>query len=186
MGPEPSSHNLVLVESQKQQYSLKTPKTQVFVWYVVMGFREVLLLGFVLLLSSGNLRADTQNLGNFSENETWKQIPITTRLPQTRDHHSNSTEYSNHPRSPVVYRLKIYQLRDPAVSEQNPLRALMEQLQTPQNLHGSEQLEPMETSTVPPQWLLVPGPDLNPPVKQESKVLFFCFLTSTQLCWSSV
>ncbi|XP_010738843.3 zona pellucida sperm-binding protein 3 [Larimichthys crocea] len=135
-----------------------------------MGFREVLLLGFVLLLSSGNLRADTQNLGNFSENETWKQIPITTRLPQTRDHHPNSTEYSNHPRSPVTYRLKIYQLRDPAVSEQNPLRALMEQLQTPQNLHGSEQLEPMETSAVPPQQLLVPGPDLNPPIKRESKV----------------
>ncbi|TKS66347.1 Zona pellucida sperm-binding protein 3 [Collichthys lucidus] len=47
---------------------------------------------------------------------------------------------------------------------------LWSRLQTP--LHGSEQLDPMETSTVPPQRLLVPGPDLNPPVKQESKVKF--------------
>lgn len=152
-----------------------------------MGFREALLLGFVLLLSGASLCAATQNWLNFSTNESLNQIPqeqVTRsvqlpRSPQTTDHQSNRTEHGGPVPSPVSYRLKSYQLRNPAVSKQKPLLPLVEQMQTFQNLQRSEareltseQLEPRETVQAPELLKLqIQGPDLNPPVKQESKVL---------------
>ncbi|XP_035533714.1 zona pellucida sperm-binding protein 3-like [Morone saxatilis] len=139
-----------------------------------MGFREAVLLGFVLLLSLGNVCAATQNWLNFSTNETLNQIPPervtrSLQLPrarQTTDHWSNLIERSDLPvRNPVSYRLKIYQLRNPAA-----------EMQTPQNPQGSEarkptseQLEPRETREL----LKLPGqgPDLYLSLKQEPKVL---------------
>ncbi|XP_070711812.1 zona pellucida sperm-binding protein 3-like [Pempheris klunzingeri] len=139
-----------------------------------MGLREVVLFGFVLLLSGGNLCAATQN---WTTNETLNQTPqeqvtASLQLPRSAsDHQSNRTEHGDPVRRPVSYRLKIYQLRKPA-------RPLVEQMQTSQNPQRSEattltseQLEPRET--VQTQELLkLPrqGPNLNPPVRQESKV----------------
>uniref|UniRef100_A0A8C4GYY9 Zona pellucida sperm-binding protein 3 n=1 Tax=Dicentrarchus labrax TaxID=13489 RepID=A0A8C4GYY9_DICLA len=142
-----------------------------------MGFREAVLLGFVLLLSLGNVCAATQNWLNVSTNETLNQISqeqVTRslqlpRAQQITNHWSNLTEHSDPlVRYLVSYRLKIYQLRNPAAEKQ-----------TSQNLQGSgarkptsEQLEPRET--VQAQELLkLPGqgPDLNPSLKQEPKVL---------------
>ncbi|XP_070813920.1 zona pellucida sperm-binding protein 3-like [Chaetodon trifascialis] len=147
-----------------------------------MGFREVVLLGFVFLLSGGNLCAATLNWFNSSTNETLNQAPpeeVTSvqqlpRSPQRADRQSNHTEHGGPVPSPVSYRLKSYQLRKPAVGKQKPLRPLVEQVQTAQNPQRSEagqltseQLEPRETA---PAQELIQGPDLNPPVKQESKV----------------
>ncbi len=155
-----------------------------------MGFREAVLLGFVFLLLGANLCAATQNWLNSSTNETISQIPheqVTASLqlprpPQKTDHQSNRTGHSG-PVRPVSYQLKTYRLRNPAVSKQKPLGPLVEQMQTfddPQSSEAreltSEQLELRETVQAPELIkLLVQGPDLNPPVKPESKVLFIFY-----------
>ncbi|XP_038574811.1 zona pellucida sperm-binding protein 3-like isoform X1 [Micropterus salmoides] len=131
-----------------------------------MGFKDVVLLGFVLLLSGADFCAATQNWFNFSNNESLTQIPqqVTTSLqlprsPQTTDHQSNRTQHSHPVRSPFSYWLRSYQLRNPAVGKQKTL-------QSP--------VEPSETVQAPELLkLLVQGPDLNPPIKQESKVQVF-------------
>ncbi|XP_023249098.1 zona pellucida sperm-binding protein 3-like [Seriola lalandi dorsalis] len=148
-----------------------------------MGLREAVLLGSVLLFSCGNLCVASQNWFNFSTNETLTQIPQEEatvslqlpRSPQTADHQSNRTGQGDARRFPVSYRLRSYQLRSPAVSKQKPARPLVEHMQTFQNPERSEarkltseQLDPRETVLAPE---LLKGPDLNPPVKQESKVL---------------
>ncbi|KAM8722950.1 zona pellucida sperm-binding protein 3-like isoform 3-T3 [Acanthopagrus schlegelii] len=149
-----------------------------------MGLSEAVLLGFVFLLSGGNLGAAAFNS---STNESLSQIPqerATTSLqlprsPQTADHQSNRTRHGDPAPSPVSYRLRSFQLRNPAVGKQKPLRPLVEMrltIQSPQRAEAGkltpEQLEPREA--VQAQELLkflVKGPVLNPPVKQESKVL---------------
>ncbi|CAK6962496.1 zona pellucida sperm-binding protein 3-like [Scomber scombrus] len=139
-----------------------------------MGFREAVLLGFVLLFSGGNLCAASQN---FSPNETLNQTPQeqATLLPssqQITDHQSNRTGHSHPARSPVSYRLKIYQLRKPAVRPdiQKPLQPLAGQtFQNPQRSQAGaltpELLELRETQK------LIKGPNLNPTVKHKSKVM---------------
>lgn len=145
-----------------------------------MGFREAVLLGFVLLFSGGNLCAATQN---FSTNETLKRTPQeqVTQLPrslQITDHQSNQTQHSDLVYSPVSYRLRSYRLRKPAVSanKQKPLHPLVEQTfwtsefreLTPNllELRGTDQAQK-----------LIQGPNLNPTVKQKSKVLKKLFLS---------
>lgn len=160
-----------------------------------MGLSEAVLLGFVFLLSGGNLRAAAFNS---STNESLNQIPqerATTSLqlprsPQTTDHQSNRTRQGDPAPSPVSYRLRSFQLRNPAVGKQKQLRPLVEMRLTIQNQQRaeareltSEQLEPREA--VQAQELLkflVKGPVLNPPVKQESKVLFCLILPLMDLC----
>lgn len=144
-----------------------------------MGFREAVLLGIVLLFSGGNLCAATQNRSNLSTNETLSQTPqepVTASLQLPRARQSNRTEQGDPVPSHVSNRLKIYQLR-------RPVKQNVEQMQTFQNPQGSEasrltseQLERGET--VQSQELLqLPhrGPDLNPPLKPESKVLCSLF-----------
>lgn len=139
-----------------------------------MGFREAVLLGIVLLFSGGNLCAATQNWSNLSTNETLSQTPqerVATSLQLPRARQSNRTEQGDPVPSHVSNRLKIYQLR-------RPVKQNVEQMQTFQNPQGSEasrltseQLERGET--VQSQELLKllhRGPDLNPPLKPESKV----------------
>nr|XP_033471561.1 zona pellucida sperm-binding protein 3-like [Epinephelus lanceolatus] len=153
-----------------------------------MGFRDLAVFGFVLLLSGGNLCAATQNWSNLSTNETLSQIPqekVTegSQLPgspQTADHQSNRTAHSDQARSPVTYRLKSNQLRNPAVRKQKPPQPLVHASQnlwmTEAGELTSEQLEP--EVTVQARELIklaAPGPDLNPPVKPESKVLMLMF-----------
>uniref|UniRef100_A0A665TJT9 Zona pellucida sperm-binding protein 3 n=1 Tax=Echeneis naucrates TaxID=173247 RepID=A0A665TJT9_ECHNA len=90
------------------------------------------------------------------------QLP---RSPQTRDHQSNWTEEGDLVRSPLSYRLRSYQLRNPAVSKQNPVQE--QTFQNPENSKAtaltSEQQEPEEAVL---DW----GQELNPSVKQESKL----------------
>lgn len=152
-----------------------------------MGFREAVLFVFVFLLSGGNLCAATQNWSNSSTNETLNRtsqeqeasVRELPRPPQPTDHRSNRTEHGDPVGFPVSYRLKIYQLR-----KKKPLQPLAERTPTVQNLQGSEageltseQLEPRETAPAPELLKLpIQGPDLNPPVRQESKVLFI-FMT---------
>uniref|UniRef100_A0A665TAM9 Zona pellucida sperm-binding protein 3 n=1 Tax=Echeneis naucrates TaxID=173247 RepID=A0A665TAM9_ECHNA len=118
-----------------------------------MGFRQPVLLGFVLLFSCVNLCVASQNWFNLSTNEMLNQIPHEAdtagtqlpRSPQTRDHQSNWTEEGDLVRSPLSYRLRSYQLRNPAVSKQNPV-----QEQTFQNPENSklEQRVPVPAESV--------------------------------------
>ncbi|XP_032362355.1 zona pellucida sperm-binding protein 3 [Etheostoma spectabile] len=149
-----------------------------------MGFRGAALLGFVLLLSGGNLCAATQNRSNFSTDDTLnpqEQVITSLQLPratQTTGHQSNRTEHDNLASSPLTYRLKTYQLREPAVRKQKPAQSLSAHtFPNPRTSKTtkltSEQLEP--EVNLPKLLKLVQGPDLNPPVKPESKVLTLVF-----------
>ncbi|XP_067439494.1 zona pellucida sperm-binding protein 3-like isoform X1 [Thunnus thynnus] len=142
-----------------------------------MGFREAVLLGFVLLFSGGNLCTASQN---FSTNETLNQtlqeeVTQLPRSPQIRDHQSNRAEHGDPVRSPVTYRLKTYQLRKPAVSadKQKPLRPLSEQTFQNQQRSEARELTPelLELRGTDQVEKLIQGPNLNPTVKQKSKVL---------------
>lgn len=143
-----------------------------------MGLGEAVLLGLVLLLSGGSLCAATQSWFNISANDTLNLTPQRGRAgtssrpptsPQASGHQPNRTDPE---RSPVSYRLKSHWLRDPA-----PPLAEQMQTQNPQMAEAAgltpERLEPRETVQTPTELvkLLVQGPDLNPPVRQETKVL---------------
>lgn len=175
MEPEPP----YLVKRQEQQCCLR-PQTQVYVWKVVMGFRAGFLLVVVLLFSCGDLCSATQNWVNISNNETLNQISkqqtTTTTTTTTSVQMSRSpqtTEQQTEPRhpvhSPVTYQLRSFQLMNPALSKKKPIQPLVEQLETFENLQGSEgreltpdQLKSRET---------VPSQDLNSTIVQKSKVL---------------
>lgn len=140
-----------------------------------MGFREVVFLGILLLSSGGNLCSATLNWSNLRTNGTQNQTsqePATTSLQLPRSPRTNRTEKSGPLSFHVSYRLKISQLRKP--DKQTSAQPHMEQLQTFQNPAVSQASRRGET--VQAQELLKPlvqGPDLNPPLKPESKVLFF-------------
>ncbi|KAF3857203.1 hypothetical protein F7725_009062, partial [Dissostichus mawsoni] len=130
----------------------------------VMGFREVVLSGFVLLLLGGNVCVATQKWSN--TNETVNQMP---QEPQTADHQSDLTEHVDPERSPVTYRLKIYQLRNSAASK--PPRPLSPNQQSSGATElTSEQLEP-EVTVQAEDFVKLPfkGPNLKPAVKPQSK-----------------
>lgn len=151
---------------EEQQCSLLRAQTHVYVWKVVMGFREGVLLGTVLLLSCGELCAATRSWFNTNNNETLNQIPkerAATSSPQTTEQHTNQTEQRHLVHSPVTYQLRSYQLRNPALSRTTTVQPLVEQTQTFQSRElALEQLESRETDL--PQ-------HVNSPFKQESKVL---------------
>ncbi|XP_041834974.1 zona pellucida sperm-binding protein 3-like [Melanotaenia boesemani] len=133
-----------------------------------MGFRVAVFLGFVLLLSGGNLCSATQNKS--STNETLHQLPqdqVTTSSEQTKGHQSNQTEQKYIVQAPVTFQLRTYQLRKPADKQKLPKPV---EEQTPQNMPtaqgGQANSEQTETTKLPAQ-----GPDLSLPVKKESKGL---------------
>ncbi|XP_034409235.1 zona pellucida sperm-binding protein 3-like [Cyclopterus lumpus] len=157
-----------------------------------MGFREAVLLGFVLLLSGENPCAATQNWSNMSTIETPTRIPQehgTTSLQPAGDPGSNWTEHGAPLRSPVTYRLKVHQLRTPeAVTTTTPTPStttppIEEQTHTSQSpqwweadVLTSEQLEP-EVTVLEPRSLkpteesfILQGPDLDPPGEPDSVV----------------
>lgn len=144
-----------------------------------MGFREVVLSGFVLLLSFGYVCVATQKLSN--TNETVNQTP---QEPQTADHQSDLMEYVDPERSPVTHRLKIYQLRNSAATEPPQPRSPNQQSPGATEL-TSEQLEPEVPEPVE-EIVKLPfqGPDLNPAFQPRSKVchaamLMFCTILSS-------
>jgi len=128
-----------------------------------MGFREVVLSGLVLLLSGGNVCVATRKCSN--TNETVNQ---TSQEPQTADHQSDLTEHVDPERSPVTYRLKIYQLRNSSASKPPRPHSQNQQSSGATELI-SEQLEP-EVQAKEFVKLLFKGPDLNPAFKPQSKV----------------
>ncbi|XP_031708122.1 zona pellucida sperm-binding protein 3-like isoform X1 [Anarrhichthys ocellatus] len=143
-----------------------------------MGFREAVLLVFVLFLFGGNSCAATQNWSNSTTNDTLNQIPqeqeaASLQLPrslQADDGGSNWTQPGGPVRSFVTYRLTVHQLRKQASARPLEDASLSPHVSEADVLAHEEQVEP--ESTVPPQELvkLVQGPDLNPPVEPESKV----------------
>lgn len=141
-----------------------------------MGFREALLLGIVLLFSGGNRCAATQNRSNPSASKTLTQTlqeGATASLQLPRFFHSNRTKQADLGPYHVSHRLRVYQLRKP--DKQKPQHAQMQASQRLEAGHLTlEQLGRGETFQI--QELsepLIRGPDLNPPLKPESKVQLF-------------
>lgn len=132
-----------------------------------MGFRKEVLLGFVLLilLYCGNLALATQNSSH--TNETVHQLPLggeeEVEELEEAGIQPRSASGSELSRRPVTYRLKIYQLR-----KLGEKKAPVGQKQGEDTNLISDQLVAVNA----PQLLkaMVKGPDLNPPVKQETKV----------------
>lgn len=123
-----------------------------------MGFRVLVSLGIVLLVSGGKLCAATENQFNISASETLNETSIEGEQTNLK------------PRTNVNYRLKIYQLRKPAAAQKPP-----HPFEDPQRWEPGEQSPewPGIPGTVP-ELLMIPiqGPDLNPPFKPETKVSF--------------
>uniref|UniRef100_A0A672Y2F3 Zona pellucida sperm-binding protein 3 n=1 Tax=Sphaeramia orbicularis TaxID=375764 RepID=A0A672Y2F3_9TELE len=131
-----------------------------------MGFRDVLLLGFILLLSGDNLCAVTQNWLN--PNEALNQIPqeekeVASELP--RSVQTNRSEQSDHPS--VDYKLKS-SLRKQTLLQRPEAKEQMQTFQNPQRSETAGELTPEQLQ---PKAAVQNIPVLEPPVKQESKVL---------------
>ncbi|CAJ1086913.1 zona pellucida sperm-binding protein 3-like [Xyrichtys novacula] len=144
-----------------------------------MGFREVVLFEFVLLFSA----AAAQNSLSLNSNETLnpqEREKSASQLPrslQTTGHQSNRTKHSGPVRSPVSYRLKVHEIWNPAVRKHKPVQNLVEQgFENLQRWEARgptwEQLEEWENIHVKKFLTLIQGPDLNPPVKERTKVEF--------------
>lgn len=135
-----------------------------------MGFREV-VLWILLLLSGGNLCTATQIWFNLSASGTRNQTsqePATTSLQLPGSSQTNRTEKGSPVPFHVSYRLKISRLRKP--DKQKSPQPHMEQL----FLNPAVSRASRRGETVQAQEMLKPliqGPDLNPPLKPESKVL---------------
>lgn len=129
-----------------------------------MGFRVLVSLGIVLLVSGGKLYAATENQFNISASETLNKT-------------SKEGEQTNpKPRTNVNYRLKIYQLKKPATAKTQP-----QPFEDPQRWEpGQQRPERLGVPETVPKVLKIPiqGPDLNPPFKPETKVVFL----SVNLC----
>lgn len=84
-----------------------------------MGFRVAVLFGFVLLLSAGTFCSAT--------NETLEQLTAISHQAAAEQHQANRTDPSRPLHSPYTIRLRIHQLKNPAVkqnlkqSPENPL-----------------------------------------------------------------
>lgn len=119
-----------------------------------MGFRVLVSLGIVLLVSGGKLCAATENQFNITASKTLNETSI------------EGEQTNPKPRTNVNYRLKIYQLRKPAAA-QNPPHPF-EQRWKP----GEQSPERQGIPGTVPELLKIPiqGPDLNPPLKPETKV----------------
>ncbi|XP_060888941.1 zona pellucida sperm-binding protein 3-like isoform X1 [Labrus mixtus] len=136
-----------------------------------MGFRGVV---FVLLLSG----AASRNSSNSSTKETLNpqaQERASSLLPrslQKTGDQSNRTEHSGSGRSPVNYRLKVYQIWNPAVRKHKPVQDSVGQifkdpLISEAREPTSEQLENVQVQEL---LTLIQGPDLNPPIKQDAQL----------------
>ncbi|XP_058478185.1 zona pellucida sperm-binding protein 3-like [Solea solea] len=107
-----------------------------------MGFRGAELLGFVLLFSCGNIGVETES----PSPSPAEQVTVSSQLP-------SSSQAGDPLRFPVSYRLKSDQLR------KRP------------RTHTLTNLPPESASDLTVIKLPMRGPDLNPPVRQEPKVI---------------
>ncbi|XP_074520735.1 zona pellucida sperm-binding protein 3-like [Halichoeres trimaculatus] len=124
-----------------------------------MEFREACMFTFVLLLSGAAALNETLHL----------------KEQKTTGHHSNWSGRSSPPRSPVSYRLKVHEIWNPAVRKHQHIQdSSVQSFHTPQRWEAreltSEQLEEWENIQVKKFLTLIRGPNLNPPVTQETKV----------------
>lgn len=120
-----------------------------------MGSRLVVPIGIVLLIAGGKIWAAAEKQFNVSANETLNQTWPAGVGPQPRPH--------------LSYRLKIYQLRrtatDPVKAQQAP--------KGPESSHDAGESSKRLGVEEPVHRLMsIPGPDLNPPLWPETRVLF--------------
>lgn len=130
-----------------------------------MGFREALLLGIVLLVSGGNSSHFNSTANETLTQAPQEQVPKGWQLP--RSPQTNRTAHGNLAVPRATRRLRIYQLsrQKQMGASQTPQRSEAARLTSEQLARGEAVQEFLK--------LLVQGPNLNPPLEPESKVLVF-------------
>uniref|UniRef100_A0A672FJJ0 Zona pellucida sperm-binding protein 3 n=1 Tax=Salarias fasciatus TaxID=181472 RepID=A0A672FJJ0_SALFA len=124
-----------------------------------MGLRERLFLGFVFLLSGGNLFSAAQDQFSLSANETLNQTSPRQVTPSSQPKAADRQSKHMEPGAPPVrHRLRSYQLR----SKHSPPA---EETSSPSLQRSEGEVEQRE-----PGSLLRPGPELNPLPDPPSKV----------------
>ncbi|XP_024149962.1 zona pellucida sperm-binding protein 3 [Oryzias melastigma] len=106
-----------------------------------MGFRVAVLFGFVLLLSAGTFCSAT--------NETLEQLTAISHQAAAEQHQANRTDPSRPLHSPYTIRLRIHQLKNPAVKQnlkQSPENPLAVQ---PRHFSSSVPARSLELSLLP-------------------------------------
>lgn len=120
-----------------------------------MGSRLVVSIGIVLLIAGGKIWAAAEKHFNISANETVNQTWPAGAGPQ--------------PRPRLSYRLKIYQLQRTATETEEAQQAPKD----PESSHGAgESSKRLRVEEPVHRLLSIPGPDLNPPLGPETRVLF--------------
>lgn len=120
-----------------------------------MGSRLVVPIGIVLLIAGGKIWAAAEQPFNVSTNETLNQTWPAGVGPQ--------------PRPPLSYRLKIYQLGRTATETEKAQEAPKD----PESSHDAGESSKRLGVEEPVHRLMsFPGPDLNPPLGPETRVLF--------------
>lgn len=118
-----------------------------------MGSRLVVSIGIVLLIAGVKIWAAAENEFHVSANET---------VNQTRP-----DGVGLRPREHLSYRLRIYQLRRTATEKAQ--HAPKDPTKSDEAAGSSERLGVKEPVRRPSY---IPGPDLNPPLGPEARVLF--------------
>ncbi|KAL6115433.1 uncharacterized protein ACO6RY_00279 [Pungitius sinensis] len=134
-----------------------------------MGFKEAVLFGFVLLFLGGAPHsAATQSWPDETLDRTLEEREEATPQLPGAGRKSNRTDSGAPGRPLLTYQLRVHLLGNPAVTKQPPpppLEAQIDAAHDPQVLRPRAP-NPQQPQVRPQQLLkLIPGPDLNPPVK---------------------
>ncbi|RVE75403.1 hypothetical protein OJAV_G00016600 [Oryzias javanicus] len=114
-----------------------------------MGFRVAVLFGFVLLLSAGNFCSATQNRPVAGTNETLEQLTAIPHQAAAEQQQANRSDPRRPLHSPYTIRLRIHQLKNPAVSAKQNLKQGPENPLSVQPRHFSSSSEPLRQEAVP-------------------------------------
>lgn len=90
-----------------------------------MGFRVAVLFGFVLLLSAGSFCSAAQNRPVVGTNQTQEQVAAISQQAAA-EQQANRSDQSRPAHSPYTIRLRIHQLKNPAVDTKQDLKQAQE------------------------------------------------------------
>ncbi|XP_011483580.1 zona pellucida sperm-binding protein 3 [Oryzias latipes] len=90
-----------------------------------MGFRVAVLFGFVLLLSAGSFCSAAQNRPVVGTNQTQEQVAAISQQAAA-EQQANRSDQSRPAHSPYTIRLRIHQLKNPAVGTKQDLKQAQE------------------------------------------------------------
>uniref|UniRef100_A0A3P9L398 Zona pellucida sperm-binding protein 3 n=1 Tax=Oryzias latipes TaxID=8090 RepID=A0A3P9L398_ORYLA len=91
-----------------------------------MGFRVAVLFGFVLLLSAGSFCSAAQNRPVVGTNQTQEQVAAISQQAAAEQQQANRSDQRRPAHSPYTIRLRIHQLKNPAVGTKQDLKQAQE------------------------------------------------------------